>query len=197
MTSSDENNQKHCDSCGCHPQEELAAKEDTTSKEDDFKDKYLRLLAETENFRKRVQKDSQDAIRAATQRVILDLLEPYENFEKALQFATESQSDEVRNWALGFKMIHQQFRDWLHAQGVHSFVSKGEKFNTQLHEAVEVKVSPDVAEGIVLEELYKGYKINDKVLRPSKVIIAGRIKEDKEALESAESDLNDDELSTN
>jgi molecular chaperone GrpE len=171
-----------------------------TSKEgdqDEFKDKYLRLLAENENMRRRFQRESQESIRYAAQKIILDLLDPFDNFEKALSHAGHSSSEEVRNWAIGFKMIHQQFKDWLNAQGVHSFVSKDQPFSAQLHEAVETVATNQVREGTIMEEYAKGYKMHDRVLRPAKVSIAKPLSTNAQSVTEAESDLDDDELSSN
>lgn len=169
--SSQSNESEEDHGCGCHPDQKTCHSQEKES-ENDYKDKYLRLLAENENLRRRLQKESQDSIKFALQKVIVELLEPYDSFEKALFHAGYSPSEDVRNWAIGFKMIHQQFKDWLSSQGVHSFASKGQSFNAQLHEAVEAIATDKFPEGHVLEELSKGYKIHDRVLRHAKVTIA-------------------------
>lgn len=182
--SSDPKECQEDESC-CKSQE--CCQQTPASEQDEFKDKYLRLLAENENLRRRLQKESQESIKFAVQKVILEFLDPYDSFEKALFHAGYSPSEEVRNWAIGFKMIHQQFKDWLVSQGVHSFVSEKQHFNPQLHEAVEMIESHEVPDGYILKELSKGYKIHDRVLRPSRVAIAKHADPIDELLKAAES----------
>lgn len=178
--------------CGSQKDSSEVKSQPTTDEE--YKEKYLRLLAENENTRRRVQRESQEAIRYAAQKIILDLLDPFDNFEKALYHAGYSPSEDVRNWAIGFKMIHQQFKEWLSAQGVHSFVSKGQPFNAQLHEAVETVATQQAREGTVIEEYTKGYKMHDRVLRPAKVSIAKPHSSTDESLDDAEAELSPQEL---
>lgn len=191
----DPNQTQECENCCCH-QTQDSCQAPAQEPEIDYRDKYLRLLAESENLRRRLQKESQESIKFAVQKVVLEFLDPYDNFEKALYHAGYSPSEEVRNWAIGFKMIHQQFKDWLNSQGIHSFVSEGQLFNTQLHEAVEIVNSREVPEGYILKELSKGYKIHDRVLRPSKVTIAKHCEDENDLVDAAESDV-DSQTSSN
>lgn len=194
---SQEHDHDHHGCCGSHHEKPECCQSEKAD-EIDYKDKYLRLLAESENLRRRLQKESQDSIKFAVQKVIVEFLDPYDSFEKALFHAGYSPSEEVRNWAIGFKMIHQQFKDWLHSQGVHSFVSKNQAFNPQLHEAVETIETHQFPEGHILEELSKGYKIHDRVLRHSKVTIAKAntpSQQSKNLINEAESDILDEENS--
>lgn len=137
----------------------------------DFKEKYWLLLAESENQRKRMQKERHDLTRFAVEGLIVDLLPPLDHFEQALSFA-DQMSDEVRNWAKGFEMILGQLRDVLSNQNVQAFNSKGEHFDPHLHEAVESEESTDVADGIILEEFTRGYKMGDRIIRAARVKVA-------------------------
>lgn len=135
---------------------------------DDYKDKYLRLLAELENTRKRMQKEKQEATRYGIENVLTDILTPMDNLENALQF-TEQMSQEVKNWALGFQMILSQFRDVLQENGVSSFKSEGELFDPHKHEAVESEYNDTFPEGIILKEYVKGYRCGDRTIRVARV----------------------------
>lgn len=137
----------------------------------DYKDKYLRLLAEMENTRKRLQKERQELIQYAVQNVIIDFLNPIDHMENALNY-TEQMPDAVKHWAIGFKMILGQFKDVLVGQGVSSFVSQGTEFNPHSHEAVEMIETDEVASGTVVEESIKGYKMGEKIIRPARVKVA-------------------------
>lgn len=137
----------------------------------DYKEKYLRSLADLENARKRLQKERQDIMHYAMEQVICDLLHPIDTLENALKFANQG-SSEIQNWACGFEMILTQFRDALANHGVHSFRSEGTHFDPNLHEAVEILESDAYPEGTVVEEFLKGYKLGEKTLRPARVKVA-------------------------
>jgi len=139
---------------------------------DEFKDKYLRGLAESENLRKRMQKEKQDLMQYAVQGIINDFLNPIDHFENALKF-TDQASDDVKHWAIGFQMILNQFKDVLAANGVTPFVSVGQPFDHARHEAIEMVETTEFAPGTVVEESLRGYKVNgDRVLRPARVKVA-------------------------
>lgn len=137
----------------------------------EYKDKYLRTLAESENARKRLHKEKQDMIQYAMQNVIVDFLNPIDHMENALKF-TQQMSDEVKHWAIGFQMILSQFKDVLSANGVAPFTSEGKSFDPHRHEAVETVVTTDFAPGTVVEESLKGYTMGDKTIRPARVKVA-------------------------
>lgn len=137
----------------------------------EYKDKYLRLLADSENLRKRLSKEKQEMTAYALQQVLAEFLPPIDHMENALGF-TDQMSDEVKHWSLGFQMILTQFKDVLSNHGAKSFISKNTPFDPHLHEAVEMLETAEVAPGIVIEEFVKGYKMGDKVLRPARVKVS-------------------------
>ncbi len=145
----------------------------------DYKDKYLRLLADVENTRRRMQKEKQDMMRFAMDNVIADILTPIDQMENALKFA-DQMSDEVKNWAMGFQMILGQFKEVLSENGITAFVSEGEFFDPAKHEAVEMEETNDVPSGIVLKEFVKGYRSGDRVIRPARVKVSKKIEEKKD-----------------
>lgn len=152
--------------------------------EEDFKTKYLRLLAENENLVRRLRKESRDSTRFALQKLILDLLIPLDQLELALGHAENNPSPDVKNWAIGFKMISKQFQEWLSAQDVYRFKSIGQQFDPKLHEASEMMESSTEREGTIMKELAPGYKMGEAVLRPARVIVAK--KEEKQESEQQE-----------
>jgi molecular chaperone GrpE len=133
--------------------------------------KYLNLLAENENSRKRFVKERQSQEKIALKKVILEFLQPLDSFSRALGF-TDHMSDEVKNWAVGFEMIQQQFRDVLVSYDVKTFSSKGEVFDAHKHEALEMVETSESKEGTIIEECFPGYLMGDKVIRPAKVKVA-------------------------
>lgn len=139
---------------------------------DQYKDKYMRGLAEAENLRKRLQKEKQDLMQYAVQNIISDFLNPIDHFETALKF-TDQASPDVKHWAIGFQMILNQFKDVLAANNITSFVSVGEQFDHARHEAIEMVETNEFPPGTVVEESLRGYKINgDRILRPARVKVA-------------------------
>lgn len=148
--------------------------------QEDFKDKYFRLLAEMENTRKRMQKEKHEMTRFAIDNVIAEVLLPIDTFETALGF-TGQMSEETRNWAKGFEMILAQFKELLNNHNVTSFHSKGEKFDPHKHEAVEVEETEEYPEGTILQEFLKGYKSGDRILRAARVKVAKKpVKKEEE-----------------
>lgn len=137
----------------------------------EFKDKYLRVLAESENARKRLQKEKQEMIQYALQNLIVDFLNPIDHMENALKY-TQQMSEEVKHWAIGFQMILTQFKDVLTNNGVSSFESEGKPFDPHFHEAVEVIVSGDFPPNTVIDESLKGYKMGDRIIRPARVKVS-------------------------
>ncbi len=159
---------------------------------EDFKDKYLRLLAETENTRRRQQKERQDLMKFAVENLIIDFLHPLDNLENALG-ATTHVSDEVKNWSVGFEMILGQFRDVLSQHGVKCAGSaKGNKYDPHHHEAVEMVESEEAAEGTILKEFVKEYLIGERTIRPARVTVAKEPVSEEEIVleETATEDLN-------
>lgn len=140
----------------------------------DYKDKYLRLLAESENLRKRMQKEKQDSVKFGIENILSEILIPLDSFENALKFA-DQMSGEVKNWAMGFQMILGQFKEVLAQNGVAAFVSEGELFDPAKHEAVEMEETDGAIEGTILKEFVKGYRCGDRIIRPARVKVAKKL----------------------
>jgi molecular chaperone GrpE len=137
----------------------------------DYKDKYLRTLAELENSRKRLQKEREELTRLAVERILSGFLPPLDSFENALSYIDQL-SDEMKTWALGFQMILNQFKEVLAEQGVTAFDAVGKPFDPHLHEAVEVCQTTEVAPGIVMEEYFRGYEMRGRIIRHAKVKVS-------------------------
>jgi molecular chaperone GrpE len=140
----------------------------------DYKDKYLRLLADAENVRKRLQKEKQESLRFGIENILAELLGPLDNFENALKYA-DQMSPEVKNWAFGFQMILAQLKEILTQNGVAPFVSVGEMFDPIKHEAVEMEETSDSPAGTILAEFVKGYRCGERIIRPARVKVAKKI----------------------
>jgi molecular chaperone GrpE len=138
---------------------------------EDWKDKYLRALAEMENMRKRVQKEKQEMARFGIENAIGEFLPAIDNFENALRFA-ENAAGEVKTWAIGFEMILSQFKEVLYNHGIVAFHSEGNIFDPQYHEAVEIVETLEHPDGTVIHEFTKGYKSAHRTIRPARVKVA-------------------------
>lgn len=139
--------------------------------EENWKDKYLRALAEQENMRKRIQKEKHEMVSFGIENAISEFLSAIDNFENALRFA-ENGSKEVKNWAIGFEMILSQFKEVLHNHGIVSFHSEGNTFNPQFHDAVEIVETTEQPDGTIMHEFTKGYKSSTRTIRPARVKVA-------------------------
>ena len=137
----------------------------------EYKDKYLRLLADADNARKRLQKERQEITRYAVESLIVDFLHPLDNLENALRFA-QGMPDEVKNWAYGFQMILAQFKDVLSQNGIVAIDALGQPFSPHDHEAVEMVETEQEPPGIIIEECMRGYKMGDRTIRPARVKVA-------------------------
>lgn len=135
------------------------------------KDKYLRLLAEQENMRKRLLKERDTLLQHAKDDLISDLLTPIDHLETALSI-TKSSSPDVQQWALGFEMILNQFKDVLGNNGIKSYVSLGHLYDPHFHEVVETIETTEHPPGTIVKETLRGYRRGDKALRVSHVIVA-------------------------
>jgi molecular chaperone GrpE len=137
---------------------------------DEQKDKYLRLFADFDNFKKRTAKERLELFQTAGKEIILSLLPVLDDFERAAK-ATENMTD-ISAAKEGIALIHNKLLNNLQQKGLKSFDAKGTEFNVELHEAVtEIPApSPDL-EGKVVDELEKGYYLNDKIIRFAKVVV--------------------------
>ena len=165
-----------------HVKQEKQEKEALQQELKEVKDKYLLLLAETENVRKRMQKEKRDTTRFAVENVISEFLSPLDNFENALSFAHQT-SEETQNWAKGFEMILTQFKDILSQHQVVPFQSEGGAFDPHFHEVIEMEETEKVKEGMIIQEFVKGYKCGDRVLRPARVKVSKKPERDHEPIE--------------
>lgn len=155
--------------CSCSQKEEEATSHLKEAAE--YKDKYLRALAEIENSRRRLTKEKLESQAFAIQEVIIQFLEPLDHMESALQHAAKL-TGEVAVWAKGFEMLLQQFHNVLTSYDVIPYVSLGAPFDPYLHEAIEVEERSDVPEGTILFEFKRGYKMGQKTIRPAKVRVS-------------------------
>lgn len=134
---------------------------------------YMRLAADFENFRTRAQKEKNDSERIGKEKAIRGFLEILDNFDRAL-LQVDGQSGAFVD---GVRMIMTQIEGWLKSEGFDRISSVGELFNPHIHEAVSQTNRIDLSNGVVVQELRRGYRSGDRLLRPASVVV-NRIQEE-------------------
>jgi len=135
---------------------------------DDLENRLLRLTAEYDNFRKRSQREKAEARQFANQHLLEKQLPVLDNFEMALTAAKDA-DPAIRD---GVQMIYDQFVGVLKDAGVEPIDAEGEPFDPNIHEAISQQETTDVEEGTVVQQVQRGYKLNDRLVRPARVIVA-------------------------
>jgi len=131
-------------------------------------DMYLRALADLDNYRKRVERERSTADRSGKREVLRSLLDVLDNFDRAFSHIGDAPSSVSQ----GVQLLQRQILALLEAQGVLPLKSLGETFNPELHEAIGTVKSEEVESGAVAEEVQRGYRWGDEVLRPARVRVA-------------------------
>jgi molecular chaperone GrpE len=135
-------------------------------------ERYLRTLADFDNFRRRVARERDDGRRAAQEELLREILPALDNFDRALAAAPAGGADDAGGFRAGVELIHRDFLNALERLGVRPFSAVGEPFDPQRHEAVARVEQADVADHTVVGEAQRGYLFRDRVLRPARVIVA-------------------------
>lgn len=138
---------------------------------DRFRDLALRSQADFDNFKKRAARERQDAIIFANEKLLQKLIPVLDNFDMALSAAAAAPAA-AQSLQTGVSMIFQQFRSALTESGLEEIDAAHQLFDPNFHEAVSQQESSEVPEGHVLQQLRKGYKIRERLLRPATVIVA-------------------------
>ncbi|WP_379135089.1 nucleotide exchange factor GrpE [Paenibacillus sp. sgz500958] len=137
---------------------------------DEFQGRALRVQADFDNFRRRTLKEKEELAQYATSKLVTELLPVMDNFERAL--ATAPASPEFEAFTKGVNMIFRQLEGVLKNQGLTAMETVGQPFNPEYHQAIMQVESEEHEEGIVTEEVQKGYLLKDKVLRPAMVKVS-------------------------
>jgi molecular chaperone GrpE len=138
------------------------------------RDEYLELAQRTradfDNYRKRVTKETSEALARGKAELARELLPVIDNLERALQAGEDASAHEAL--ARGVALVHDELRSRLQSAGVEAFDPIGERFDPQLHEALSTRPEEGTEAGIVIETLEKGYRLNGQVLRPARVVVS-------------------------
>lgn len=150
-------------------EERLAALQ---AERDDIKDRMLRIAADFENWKKRSRKEQIDAESRVREQVLKDMLEVVDNLERATSAYVENGAVDGASVLKGVNLVLRLFQTKLERYNVKPFEAKGQPFDPRVHEAISQVPTADVAPGTVANELQKGYRIGDKLLRPAIVAVA-------------------------
>lgn len=150
---------------GAEAAEKAAADEKAAAEAES--ERYMRLMAEFQNYKKRAAKEKTDTLQYANEKIVGDLLPVIDNFERAL--ATET--DDLEGYAKGMQLIFEQFMKALENAGVEEIKAMDEDFDPNVHNAVMTDNIEDKDDGKITKVLQKGYKLRDKVVRPSMVAV--------------------------
>ncbi len=137
---------------------------------DEMKDKHLRLVAEFDNFKRRNAKERIELIQTAGKDVIISLLDTLDDCDRA-QKQLESSNDAAANKE-GVMLVFNKLRSTLQARGVKAMETNAQEFNADLHEAItEIPAPNEALKGKIVDEVMKGYYLNDKIIRHAKVVV--------------------------
>lgn len=162
-------------------------------KSDQHRERILRLQADFENSRKRLERERQDFVRFANEGLMINLLNIVDDLERTLQLTQEKHED-FSAFLKGIEMILAHLYDLLKKHGLCPIEAKGKIFNPDCHEALLKVETEDFPENTVVEELQKGYLLNDRLIRTAKVKVAKRpVKENEQAIESKENNKEEKE----
>ncbi len=151
-------------------QEETSKEPTLEEKYAELNDRFVRLYAEFDNFRKRSNKEKVDLISTANAGVLVDLLPVLDDFERAIQ--SNETAEDIEIIKEGFSLIFNKFKSILESKGLKPMNSKGQAFDSELHEAIaNVPATNENDKGIVIDDVEKGYYLHEKVIRFAKVVV--------------------------
>ncbi|MBW6459568.1 MAG: nucleotide exchange factor GrpE [Bacteroidales bacterium] len=139
---------------------------------EELNDKYLRLYSEFDNYRRRTLKEKNDLSKTAAEDIMVSLLPVLDDLERALKSTLRSADDQEVVSKEGLVLIYQKFNSLLAQKGLEPITAMGETFNVDFHDAItNIPAPSEEMKGRVVEEVERGYQLNDKVIRYAKVIV--------------------------
>ena len=152
--------------------EQLADLKAKAARADENWDRLLRTSADFDNFKKRAAREKQEAVKYANEGLLQKLVPVLDNLDMALAAAQAAGSDANQSLQTGVGMVCQQLKATLAEAGLEEVNALGQPFDPNFHEALSQQESADVPEGQVLQQVRKGYKLRDRLLRPASVVVA-------------------------
>lgn len=138
----------------------------------DFKAKYFYIAAEMDNYRKRMEREKENLLKYGNEKVLSDLLEVVDNFERTIDMLKHDEDSKMKNVVTGLDMVKKQFIDALSKHGLTPVDSVGKEFNPNFHEAIAQEYAEGFKPNHIIKEFQKGYTLNGRLVRPAKVVVA-------------------------
>jgi len=154
--------------------EEFQALKDKAAKAEEYFDKLLRIQADFDNYKKRLDRERLEFIKFANEEIIVEILKLLDDFERAVEAGKIKHDFKVLHQ--GVEMIYKDLKAFLKQKGLREIDAKGKLFDPHEHEAMMQEETDEFPEDHVIEEFQKGYKLNDRIVRPSKVKVAKKPK---------------------
>lgn len=152
-------------------EEQVAEWKDKAAKAQLYQEQLLRTAADLDNYKKRAARERQEAIKFANESLLEKFIPVLDNFEMALA-AAGAQNTSVQSLQAGISMIQQQLRAAMTDAGLEEIDATGKPFDPNLHEAISQQETADAPEGQVVQQVRRGYKLRERLLRPASVIVA-------------------------
>jgi molecular chaperone GrpE len=152
-----------------------AQSEDLVKQLDFYKDQLLRRVAEFENYKKRTEGEIENIVKVANEYLILDILPVIDDFERSLDLGNEKKEKDP--FYVGIELIYSKLMKILEAKGLKQIEALNKPFDVQFHEAMLTMKKDDVEPDTVIQEILKGYILNDKVIRHTKVVVSTKSNE--------------------
>jgi len=144
------------------------------AKSREYWEQLVRTTADLENYKKRAAREKQEAIKYANEALLLKLIGVLDNFDMAVAAAVQSDDPAAKSLQTGVNMILTQLRQALSEFGLEEIDALNKPFDPNFHEAISQQDAPDVPEGQVIQQVRKGFKLRDRLLRPASVIVSRR-----------------------
>jgi len=159
---------------GSLSKEQLEGLKQQAAKADEHWERLVRTTADFDNYKKRAAREKQDGIRFANENLLEKLIPVLDSFDMALTAAQGTQGEAAQSLKTGIAMVHQQLKSAVADAGLEEVDATGKPFDPNVHEAVSEKESTELPEGQVVQQLRRGYKLRERLLRPATVIVSKR-----------------------
>jgi molecular chaperone GrpE len=167
-----ENNDKTEETTEASAAETTVAPEELKKEEIDYKAKYFYIAAEMDNYRKRMEREKENLLKYGNERVLSDLLEVVDNFERTIDMLKPDEDPKIKNIVIGLDMVKKQFLDTTSKHGLTAVDAVGKDFDPNFHEALAQEYQEGAKPNQIIKEFQKGYTLNGRLVRPAKVVVA-------------------------
>jgi molecular chaperone GrpE len=151
-------------------EEDLSIEEKLLRQNEELNDKYLRLMADFENYKRNSIKEKTDLVKIANKDFMLTIVSLLDDFERGM--SNVNNNTDIDSLKEGIELIYKKFTDTLNGKGLKQMETLGKKFNADLHEAIaKIPVTEKKLKGKVIDEVEKGYYLNDVIIRYAKVVV--------------------------